>query len=189
MLRRSRWWWTCAPSLPSADGPVRVTMRGAGELEIGRVDVELLQNPFDPSRVEILLNRRDPCSDSNAVMRALALLLVERPRKIALSCIPAKRLDQLVPAHLAAMSSKSSFAHSCSAVNTKMYDNLPKTVQPVDPSRVPPHPSPPKSPRTPRRAPQARSPSAARPRAARRRPPPRGGLPSWCWRRGSGSRA
>src|SRR5215207_10628943 len=100
MLRRSRWWWTCAPSVPSADGPVRVTMREVGELEIGRVDVELLQNPFDSSRVEILLNRRDPCSHSNAVMRALALLLVERPRKIALSCIPAKRLDQLVPAHL-----------------------------------------------------------------------------------------
>src|SRR5829696_10072459 len=84
MLRRSRWWWTCAPSVPSADGPVRVTMREVGELEIGRVDVELLQNPFDSSRVEILLKRRDPCSHSNAVMRALALLLVERPRKIAL---------------------------------------------------------------------------------------------------------
>src|SRR5215211_7788318 len=123
MPRRSRWWWTCAPSLPSADGPVRVTMRGAGELEIGRVDVELLQNPFDSSRIEILLNRRDSCSHSNAVMRALALLLVERPRKIALSCIPAKRLDQLVPAHRAAMSFESAFAHSCSAVNTEMYDS------------------------------------------------------------------
>ena len=72
----------------SADGPVRVTMWEAGELEIGRVDVELLQNPFDSSRVEILLNRRDPCSHSKAVMRALALLLVERPRKIALSAGP-----------------------------------------------------------------------------------------------------
>src|SRR5215210_1424847 len=121
MLRRSRWWWTCALSVPSADGPVRVTMREAGELEVGRVDIELLQNPFDSSRVEILLNRRDSCSHSNAVMRALALLLVERPRKIALSCIPAKRLDQLVPAHRAAMSFESAFAHSCSAVNTKMY--------------------------------------------------------------------
>src|SRR3954466_2153629 len=140
MPRRSRWWWTCAPSLPSADGPVRVTMRGAGELEIGRVDVELLQNPFDSSRIEILLNRRDSCSHSNAVMRALALLLVERPRKIALSCIPAKRLDQLARliSWLCLSSQLSHIRVRQSTQKCTIERRLPRTVQPVDPSRVTP---------------------------------------------------